>query len=59
MRKAEWRITVSYVPFESEIKRDQSYRMWVDSFNHIEKPRDTDSKSLRFESGVETNQDAA
>ena len=50
MRKTEFRLTVTYVPFESEVRREQSYRMWVDSFNHIKKTPNLDSTSLKSDS---------
>ncbi len=34
-QKYNWSITVNYVAFENDRKRQQSYELWIESFFHL------------------------
>lgn len=63
MAKSVFRVavtSVTFVPFESEMRRDQSYRMWIDSFDHMMKLPDChDSQPLEPDCNYQSKQDAA
>jgi hypothetical protein len=43
--KKKWAITINLIPFESTEIRNNSYKLWADSFKHVKKNQLKNKKS--------------